>query len=136
MRRLILSAGVLAAALTGAAQAALTPDTFQIRTAGDLVSLCAPSTSDPNAVAAVHMCQGFLVGAYTVLKTDQEANPRLRLFCTPEPPPSRNDAIAAFITWVNADPSRAALPPVDGVVGYLHQAYPCPVQSSAQTRRK
>ena len=39
-------------------------EAFQLRTAGDLARLCAVPADDPRHSAAVHMCQGYLVGVH------------------------------------------------------------------------
>ncbi|KAA5608992.1 Rap1a/Tai family immunity protein [Rhodovastum atsumiense] len=127
---------MLAILLPWGARAAVSPENFQLRNAGDLAALCASDPADPSAVAAIHFCHGFAEGAYAVLKIEQDANPRLRLFCMPPAPPSRNAAIGGFVAWVKADPARAALAPADGLAGYLSQAYPCPPTAATNTRRK
>jgi hypothetical protein len=39
--------------------------------------------------------------------------------------PSRNAAIAAFVRWAEAGPSRAALAAHDGIAMFLEQRFPC-----------
>jgi len=109
------------------AQAAVTEDNFLVKNAGDLVELCSAEPSDPLYTAARHFCEGFAVGAYRVLEEENGARaPSHRLFCPPNPAPTRDKGIASFVQWARADASRLALGPADGVFAFLSSQYPCP----------
>ena len=123
---------VLALCLAGSA-GAVTEDQFRLRNTGDLAALCSATATDPLYTAALNFCHGFGAGTYGVLAEMQQADQKLRLFCPPEDI-TRNQAVAAFITWAGADPARAALPATDGVTGFLVQTYPCP--GAAPERRR
>ena len=112
-------------ALAGSAAPAATQDSFLVRSTGDLVDLCSAAPADPLYTAAVNFCHGFAAGAYRVLQDIDAANRSQRLFCLPSPPPTRNDAIAAFVQWAKADPSRMAQPAEDGLAAFLSRQYPC-----------
>jgi Rap1a immunity proteins len=112
-------------ALAGSAAPAATQDSFLVRNTGDLVDLCSATQADPLYTAAVNFCQGFVAGAYRVLQETDAANPSQHLFCLPSPPPTRNDAIAAFVRWAKADPSQMAQPAQDGLAAFLSRQYPC-----------
>ncbi len=98
---------------------------FRVATTGDLVRLCDANTGDPMGVAAVHFCQGFAVGAYQYHQIATAAEGKRPLFCAPNPTPSRNEVIAAFVTWAKQNPQQLALPPIEGIFRYLAQRYPC-----------
>jgi hypothetical protein len=122
-------------ALSGTGQAALTEDNFISRTTGDLAALCSAAPTDKLYTAAVNFCYGFGAGAYGVLAAAQQADPKLKLFCAP-PGVTRNEAVAAFVSWAGAEPERAALPAIDGIAEFLTQTYPCPkATTTAPTRR-
>ena len=79
-----------AAILPSAGRAAVTEDTFQLRTTSDLVELCSAAPSDPMMTAAVNFCHGFALGVFRVLDEENAAHRINKLFCIPNPTPSRN----------------------------------------------
>jgi hypothetical protein len=119
----LLGAGPLAAV------AALTEDDFYIRSAQDLVDLCAAPADDPLAAEAVHFCHGFASGAWQYYQaTDARSKP---FVCVPDPPPTRSEALAKFLVWAR-EPSRAehlAEPAVETLFRFLHETWPCPEQA-------
>ena len=126
--KLSLAAAIIAgAASTAGAQTAATPTetNFQIRTTGDLVRLCETAPSDPTGIAALHFCHGFAVGAYQYHQIATAAEGKRRLVCAPNPPPTRNEAIAAFVAWSKQNPNQMNTPPVEGIFRFLAQRYPC-----------
>lgn len=132
MRRLnFLSKGAaLAAALalcgpisTGARAA--TTDNFIVRTTADLVALCATQPGQDNYVAAIHFCQGFASGAYQYYLALAQNDPSSRFVCLPDPPPTRDQAIAAFVRWAQANAAAMSAPAVDSIFRYLGETYPC-----------
>jgi hypothetical protein len=136
--RLLASLGTGLISLTvlcGTGRAALTEDTFISRTTGDVVALCSATPGDRLYTAAVNFCQGFGAGTYGVLASAQQADPTLKLFCAP-PEVTRNQAIAAFVSWAGGKPERMSLPATDGIAAFLTETYPCPkTATSARTRR-
>jgi hypothetical protein len=105
---------------------AATPDNFQLNKTSDLVALCSPDTTDPMMAADVSWCHGFVVGTYRILE-QEEMKERHKAFCMANPPPNRNDAIAAFVAWVKANPSQLTQSPSDSILSYLESSYPCKV---------
>ena len=70
-----LSAFVLCSALCGgAAQAAVTEDSFLVRNTGDLVDLCSAAPTDRLYTAASNFCHGFTVGVFRVLQEQDMAS--------------------------------------------------------------
>ena len=123
----VLAAAALSLVIPSAvAQAAVTEDNFLLRNAGDLVALCSAPQSDPLYTAAINFCQGFGLGAFRVLQEEEPARRPPHMFCLPAQLPTRNEALASYVQWVNADPSRSPLAAADSIAGYLAQTYPCP----------
>jgi hypothetical protein len=132
----VLLAGALVLPPAGA-QAAVTEDNFVARTTGDIVALCTTEPTDALYTAAVNFCQGFGVGTYSVLATAQRGNAKYnKLFCEPEKGLTRNEAVAAFVSWARAKPQRLTLPAVDGVALYLLETYPCPKPAGHPAARR
>lgn len=122
----MLACMILIAGATHAARADVVEDNFNLRTTGDLVALCSAEPSDRMMTAAANFCHGFAVGAYRVMAELDAARRGPKLACLPAPTPTRNDAIAQFVTWARASPERMSLPPVDGIIGFARAQYPCP----------
>jgi hypothetical protein len=118
---------VLCAALSaGPTRAAVTEDNFLVRNASDLTALCSAAQSNPLYTAAVNFCHGFVVGVFLVLQEEEEAGPRVRLFCARGSMPTRTEAVASLVQWIGADQSRSTLSAADSVAAFLAQRYPCP----------
>ena len=98
---------------------------FQVAATGDLVRLCEAAPTDATGIAALHFCHGFAVGAYQYHQIAAAAENRTPLFCEPNPRPSRNEAIAGFVSWARQNPGVMSAPPVEGMFRYLAQRYPC-----------
>ncbi|HTI84018.1 MAG TPA: Rap1a/Tai family immunity protein [Acetobacteraceae bacterium] len=107
-----------------AGHAAVTEDTFQLRSTGDLLELCSVAPQDRLGSAALHFCQGFGIGAFRVLQEIQSAQ-GLKMFCMPDRMPTRNEALAAFVAWGKANPGKLDTAPQDGVMDFLSSQYPC-----------
>ena len=108
------------------ARAAVTEDNFLARTTDDIVAVCAADQSDQLYQAATNFCQGFVLGTYRTLREVMAAEPKIRLFCIADPTPSRNDTVAAFVSWVHAHPERGAASPSESFAAYLADRFPCP----------
>ena len=106
--------------------AAVSEDTFQVRNTADLVELCSATQSDPLFTAAINFCHGFGVGTVRVLEEQEMANPSRRLFCLPNPMPTRNEGVARFVQWARANPNQMGQPATDAIAVFLSQQYPCP----------
>ena len=128
IRRWMLGLGLAAGALPSLGHAAVTEATFQVRTTGDLVELCSTAPTDPMGTAALNFCQGFGVGVFRVLQEEAMAAPSRRLFCTPEPAPTRNQVFASFVQWAKSRPDQMAQQPQDGIARFLSEQFPCPAR--------
>lgn len=127
MRSALFAAGCLLA-LGGAALAApVSPDQFPPKTTRDFIALCSATKDDPLMTAAVNYCQGFAEGAVQVGEAYAATVPVTRKpFCLPSPPPSNDQALAAFTQWANDKPTRLDEPAVVGILHFVTDSYPCP----------
>src|SRR5215471_21811552 len=85
---------------------AATEANFGARTTGDLVELCTAIPDNAMGTAAVNFCEGFAQGAVLVEMQNMATFRGAKLFCMPNPPPSRNEAITDFVNWARASPDR------------------------------
>ena len=67
-RLLWLTAALCVTAYCAPGRAAVTQDTFMVRSTGDLIELCTAAPTDPMGTAALNFCHGFGVGVYRVLE--------------------------------------------------------------------
>ena len=126
MRTKLGACAVAAARLAVATSAqAVQRDDFVIKTAEDVVDVCSTTASDPLHTAAANFCQGYLVGLYQTLEA-LKAKSKKPLFCPPTPPPTRDNAIAELMTWAKAHPEYKDENPVNFVVKFLTDKWPCP----------
>ncbi len=124
-RHWLTGIAMCAALLPATANAAVTEDTFLLRSTGDLIELCSAAPTDPMGTAALNFCHGFALGVYRVLEEENAAKRTGKLFCTPNPLPTRNQAIADFLSWAKTDAAVMSRDPADGVTAYLVSKYPC-----------
>jgi hypothetical protein len=123
-RLLWLTATLCVAAYCTPGRAAVTQDTFMVRSTGDLIELCTVAPTDPMGTAALNFCHGFGVGVYRVLEEYESAR-KDHMFCAPATMPTRNEALAGFVQWAKANPDQLSVSPQDGIVAYLTKQYPC-----------
>jgi hypothetical protein len=105
---------------------AATEANFDARTTGDLVELCTATPDSAIGTAAVNFCEGFAQGAVLVEMQNMAAFRGPKLFCMPNPPPSRNEALSEFVNWARGSPDRMAATSTDGLFRFLSERYPCP----------
>jgi len=122
-KRIAAVASVLLAPWTGHAA---TEANFGARTTGDLVELCAATPDNAIGTAAVNFCEGFVQGAVLVEMENMAAFRGPKLFCLPNPPPSRNQVLSEFVNWARASPDRMSASSTDGLFRFLSERYPCP----------
>lgn len=120
-----LFVGALATILVGLDARGATTDNFVNKTTSDYLALCQTAPDQPNYVAAVHFCQGFASGAYQYYLALASRMPEERFVCLPTPAPSRDRALAAFVTWSKANSAHMNDPPVDSLFRFLGETYPC-----------
>lgn len=112
-------------ALPSLAQAGVTEQDFTLDTTEDLIDLCSVDPQDPQAVAAIHMCHGYVLGLmhfHTVIGRALEGH----VYCMDDAErPTRDQAIALLVTWSSANPQHNSLEAVDGVLQWAIETYPC-----------
>lgn len=134
MIKKLFTAGVLVAtALPSMPGLAATPENFNVQSAADLVQICQTMPNDNVSSAASGFCQGYVVGVYRTLEEIQAARPRTRLFCMnlSQRLPSRTEAIAAYVNWMNTKPDEMSQSPMESIADYLAATYPCPSSGSS-----
>lgn len=129
----IAVAGALASprhpAAQSAAPAAGSPpaESFTVRNTADLAALCGATGQDAGAVAAVHLCHGFLLGvAQYHAAVTQPGGAMAPLFCAPTPRLTVAQATAAFVAWARANPQHGGEAAVDGLMRWAGASFPCP----------
>lgn len=110
--------------------AAVTRDTFLVRTTQELVDLCTVPEDDPLHAASIGFCFGYLVGAYQYQVAAQSGPDVTPLFCMTDPAPTRRQAVEMFITWARANPQYHGEKPVDTIMRFLSTRWPCPAARS------
>lgn len=134
-------AAVLACAMTIAGvqsippAGAVTSDNFLVRSTSDYVALCETGQRDANYVAAIHFCQGFANGAWQYYLAVARNDPSSRFVCVSDPAPSRDQVIAAYLTWVRANPAQMSEPAVESIFRYLGTTYPCSAAQRSEAPR-
>ena len=104
---------------------AATEANFGAATTADLVELCTARADSPIGTAAVNFCEGFAQGAVLVEMQNMAAFRGPKLFCLPNPPPTRDQAMSEFVNWARAAPDRMAASSTDGLFRFLSEHYPC-----------
>ena len=100
---------------------------FAAGTTADLVELCSATPDNTIGTAAVNFCEGFAQGAVLVEMQNLAAfRGGPKLFCMPNPPPSRDEALSEFVKWARASPDLMAASSTDGLFRFLSERYPCP----------
>jgi hypothetical protein len=105
---------------------AATEANFGAGSTGDLVELCSATPDNGVGTAAVNFCEGYMQGAVTVEMLNMAAFRGPKLFCLPNPPPTRTQAMGEFVNWVRAAPDRMTQTATDGLFRFLSERYPCP----------
>jgi hypothetical protein len=99
---------------------------FSAKTAGDLAELCSATPDNGVGTAALNFCEGYLQGAVTVEMQNMAAFRGKRLFCLPDPPPTRSQAMSEFAAWVRAAPDRTTEQATGGLFRFIEERFPCP----------
>ena len=125
-RHWLAGPALCAAMLPATGNAAVTEDTFQLHTTGDLVELCSTAPSDPMGTAALNFCHGFTLGVYRVLTEESAAQRTGKLFCVPDTPTTDpqpgNRRIRAM---GEGDPECPVAGPRRRTDRYLVSKFPC-----------
>ncbi len=113
---------VLAFAAAPLAAQAAGSISVRVATAGDLAELCGVNPKDTAADAKINFCHGFALGA---LDVEAKYAGDKKKFCMPSPAPTRTATMGEFTNWVRALPAHKALGPIDGLMQFLGERFPC-----------
>lgn len=131
----ILAAVLVVAASLPAAGAALDESDFYVRSAQDLVDLCAPDPGSPLAEEAIHFCHGFASGAWQYHEAQAAGPEGKRIVCLRDTGMTRNEAVAQFVAWARAHPEHMGEPGVEALFRFLHEKAPCPEPAATEGSR-
>ncbi len=109
--------------------AAATPENFVVNTTSDYVGLCETPAGQPDHAAAIDFCQGFANGAYMSVAVRA---PKERAVCLPDPAPSRDEVLNAFVAWTRANPDSLNALPAVSMLRFLGENYSCNSQQAAK----
>ena len=126
MRKLVFVTVIVALSnVFSAAHAEVTDENFMIDDTKNLVALCSVDASDPNAVAAIHMCHGYVMGLvhfHILVGRALEGS----VFCLEDAQrPTRDEAIATLVAWSRDHPEHDSKEAAEGVVQWASETYPC-----------
>lgn len=124
-RNLIFGALIVASLLSFPAQAATSADSFELRSAADLVDLCAVTDNDPMVETARGFCYGFLSGAGNYHRAINPPGQGHPLFCLPEKHLSRVATARMFVEWSRAHPQYLEETPIDNLMRFAVATWPC-----------
>jgi hypothetical protein len=124
MIRKISAIAALLALAPFAGQAA-TEANFGVNTTADLVELCDAKPDSATGIAAVNFCHGFAQGAVIVEMQNQGTSWDRKLFCLPNPLPTRNETLRDFIQWARTSQDRMIEAPTNSLVRFLSERFPC-----------
>jgi hypothetical protein len=116
---------VLVGVALSAPAGAVTEDEFRLRTGGDLVALCTAPSNDPLYTAAIHMCHGFGAGTYQAIQAMTRHDKLKPLFCPPNPPIGRSEALRLFVEWAKGNSQYLGDPPAELLGRFLVERFPC-----------
>ena len=103
--------------------AAADSNTYQLRNAADLVSVCSVPRDDPHYDNAIGFCHGVLTGAFRYYESVVTA-PK-RFVCAPTPTPTRTKVMDDFVKWAGSHSANMKDPAIDTLFRYLVETYPC-----------
>ena len=113
---------------------AVTEANFELRSGADLVALCGVAKDDPMRAAALQMCEGYCVGVYQAILALTTHKGLQALFCPPNPPPERNEAIAQFVDWSKNKTQYQGDRPADFLGRFLVEVWACPKEAKPAHR--
>lgn len=125
----LTAAAALLAAAPAFAQAPASPQARGSHTAtvAELAALCSVPQGDAAFAHASGLCRGFIGGfAQYHAALTRDGSRYSPLFCVPSPPPTGEQASAAFVTWARANPQASNELAVDGLARWFVATYPCP----------
>ncbi len=134
MRLAVIATALTTVLAAGTVTAAVTEQNFLLKTTGDLAALCGVSKDDPNAIAAIHFCHGYMLG----LDHYGAATGRVFrdvVYCIPENAHvTRNEAVEMFVKWAATNQQYMSELPIDGLLRWARTTWPCPKAAETQAK--
>ena len=125
MRRKTIILLIAVVVLSPGFAGAVSEKDFEAQTTENIINLCTATPDDPLYHQAVNFCHGYLVGAYHYHEAVSSGPKGKRLFCPPDPMPSRNESIGMLIEWAKAHPQHWGETPVETEFRFLMEKWPC-----------
>ena len=100
-------------------------ENFRLDTMRDLIALCDADKGDPNAIAAIHMCHGYVLGLthFNILMGRALEG---TVYCIKDAErPTRDQFVELLVTWSGNHPEHDSLEAIDGVLQWASDTYPC-----------
>lgn len=124
------SAAYAASSPPNSLQSPVSTDNFLLRNTADLLRLCSAQPEDPNRIAAIHFCEGFILGVRHYDDVSA-ASLQSRFYCHPERS-TRDEAVRLYVKYHREHPEFQGESAIDGVIRAAMALWPCP-QSAAET---
>ena len=127
LRIVLLSAGWLFAGnlyADSAGSDGYSIENFRLGTAQDLVTVCTLSPDHEHYDAAIAFCYGFFEGATHYNNAIATSQWYSDIVCIP-PEVTRQQAVAVFIEYMDANPEYASESALDGIFRGLIAEWPC-----------
>jgi hypothetical protein len=120
-----LALGLLLAPWTSWAQTdGYTLDDYQLRRSGDLLDICSVDSSSTQYYEARAFCLGYFTGGIHLHDVLAVSGNFPKIACAPEGV-TRNDVVAAFVTYARAHPEYLDEQPMDTVFRAVNAEWPC-----------
>jgi hypothetical protein len=118
MKKILLASGL---SLLAASATFATPANSEVIATGALVSLCKNTAN----AAEQNFCHGYSQGVYDMYLASRHPKTNPAFVCFPNPGPSRNDVISAFIGWAENNAQFSKMAAADSIMRFLTGTYPC-----------
>lgn len=99
-------------------------DDYQLKTSGSLLDICTLPESNAQYWEARGFCLGYFTGGIH-LHAALAASPTFRRIACPPPNATRDDVVAAFVTFAEAHPEYLDEKPMDTVFRAVNDKWPC-----------
>ena len=98
---------------------------FLLDTTADLARLCGAAPESPLYPAAIHLCQGYILGVHHFHEA-LAAGLQEDIYCVdPTAERSRNEVMAQFAAWAAENPQAGESEALDGLLQWAAVAFPC-----------
>jgi Rap1a immunity proteins len=102
-----------------------TLDDYQLHTSGDLLDICTVDPANAQYWEARAFCLGYFTGGIHLHDELVASGDFPRIACAP-PNATRDDVVAAFVSYAQAHPQYLKEQPMDTVFRAVNAKWPCP----------